>query len=261
MSPRVASDWTIWSSFLQVRYSPRNIRGPVGVHEPVVIGRPAVSTTSSARPVRGTFPAVNELALVASLRDGDERAFAELVDRHGAGMLRLARIYVRDRAVAEEVVQEAWISVFRGIERFEGRSALRTWLFRIVANLARTRAVREARSVPFSAVAAQDEGPSVAPERFRGSGDRWAGHWAVPPEEWGRPEQELLSSETRVLIAEAIEALPDTQRQVITLRDVEGWSAEEVCNVLELSGTNQRVLLHRARTKVRQTLDEYLGGG
>jgi RNA polymerase sigma-70 factor (ECF subfamily) len=194
---------------------------------------------------------------------GDEQAFATLVDRHGASMLRLARVYVRDLAVAEEVVQEAWLGVLRGIERFEGRSSLGTWLHRIVANLAKTRAAGEARSVPFSALAGADveeEGPSVPPERFRGPGDRWAGHWATPPQPWGRPEHELLSAETRACILAAINALPQSQRRVITLRDVEGWSAEEVCNVLELSETNQRVLLHRARTKVRQALDEYLSG-
>jgi RNA polymerase sigma-70 factor, ECF subfamily len=206
---------------------------------------------------------VSELELLGALRRGDEQAFITLVDRHGAGMLRLARVYVRDRAVAEEVVQEAWIGVLRGIDRFEGRSSLGTWLLRIVANLAKTRAVREARSVPFSALAGADteeEGPSVPPERFRGPEDRWAGHWATPPQPWGRPDQALLSAETRAVIAAAIDALPEMKRRVITLRDVEGWSAKEVCNVLELSETNQRVLLHRARTKVRQALDEYLTG-
>ena len=181
-----------------------------------------------------------------------------LVDRHGAAMLRHARVFVRDRAVAEEVVQEAWLGVLRGIERFEGRSSLRTWLFGIVANVARTRGVREARSVPFSALT--DDGPSVASERFLGAGDRWHGHWATPPEEWGRPERELLSTETRDVLGAAIANLPDTQRQVISLRDVEGWDADEVCHVLELSEANQRVLLHRARSKVRRALDEYLTG-
>jgi RNA polymerase sigma-70 factor, ECF subfamily len=206
---------------------------------------------------------VDEAQLLRSLRDGDETAFAMLVDEHGSAMLRIARLYVRDRAVAEEVVQEAWLGVLRGIDRFEGRSSLRTWLFRIVTNLAKTRGVRESRSVPFSALVGdevEDAGPSVPPERFRDPGDRWSGHWASPPEKWGRPEQELLSAETRGVIARAIEALPDVQRQVITLRDVEGWSSDEVCNALGLSETNQRVLLHRARTKVRHALDDYLVG-
>jgi RNA polymerase sigma-70 factor (ECF subfamily) len=201
---------------------------------------------------------VDEREQLAALRAGDERAFAALVEEHGAAMLRVARLYVRDRAAAEEAVQEAWLGVLKGIERFEGRSSLRTWLLRIVANVARTKGVRESRSVPFSALG--DEGPSVPEGRFRGPEDRWAGHWASPPEEWARPEQELLSAETRAQVAAAINALPDTQRQVISLRDVEGWSADEVCNVLGLSETNQRVLLHRARTKVRAALDEYLTG-
>jgi RNA polymerase sigma-70 factor (ECF subfamily) len=202
---------------------------------------------------------IEDAQLVRSLRAGDERAFAALVEEHGPTMLRVARLYVRERSVAEEVVQEAWVGLLRGIERFEGRSSLRTWLFRIVTNVAKTRALREARSVPFSALAeAEDEGPSVPPERFRGLDDRWAGHWASPPAEWARPDEALLSAETRGVIARAIEALPQSQREVVTLRDVAGWSAEEVCNALELTETNQRVLLHRARTKVREALDDYL---
>jgi len=208
-----------------------------------------------------TLPTAGERELLESLRHGDERAFSRLVDGYGAAMLRVARLYCRDRAVAEEVVQEAWLGVLRGIERFEGRSTLRTWLFRIVANVAKTRAVREARSVPFSALAGlEDEGPSVDPDLFRGSDDKWEGHWATPPVDWERPDERLLAAETRAVIAKAIDALPDGQRLVISLRDVEGWSAQEVCNVLEVSETNQRVLLHRARTKVRQTLDEYMRG-
>jgi RNA polymerase sigma-70 factor (ECF subfamily) len=205
-----------------------------------------------------TVPSVDERELLTSLRAGDERAFATLVDRHGAAMLRVALLYVRDRAAAEEAVQEAWLGVLKGIDRFEGRSSLRTWLLRIVANVARTKGVRESRSVPFSALG--DEGPSVPEERFRGPDDRWAGHWSAPPEEWGRPERELLSGETRARLAAAIGALPGAQRQVISLRDVEGWSADEVCSVLGLTEANQRVLLHRARTKVRAALDEYLTG-
>jgi RNA polymerase sigma-70 factor (ECF subfamily) len=203
----------------------------------------------------------DEAQLLHSLRAGDERAFAALVEEYGPTMMRLARLYVRERSVAEEVVQEAWLGVLRGIERFEGRSSLRTWLFRIVTNLAKTRGVREARSIPFSALAGEElaeEGPSVPPERFRGPDDRWAGHWAAPPVDWARPEDELLSAETRTVIVRAIGALPKVQRTVITLRDIEGWSSEEVCNALEVTETNQRVLLHRARTKVRHALDDYL---
>ncbi len=209
-----------------------------------------------------TAPSVDELQLVRSLRDGDETGFAALVDAYGGTMLRVARLYVRDRAVAEEVVQEAWLGVLRGADRFEGRSSVRTWIFRILTNVAKTRAVREARSVPFSALATEleEEGPSVPPESFRGADDPFPGHWAAPPVDWDMPEPRLLAAETREKIAEAIAALPDMQRYVVTLRDVEGWSSEEVCNVLELSETNQRVLLHRARTRVRQALDDYLRG-
>jgi RNA polymerase sigma-70 factor, ECF subfamily len=200
----------------------------------------------------------DEQELLDSLRSGDERAFTALVERHGAAMLRHARMFVRDWAVAEEVVQEAWLGALSGIERFEGRSSLRTWLFSIVANVARTRGVREARSVPFSSLA--EEGPSVPAERFLGAGDRWQGHWATPPEDWSQPEGLLLSAEARQVIDDAIRELPDSQRRVISLRDVEGWSADEVCNVLGLSETNQRVLLHRARSTVRRALDEYVTG-
>jgi RNA polymerase sigma-70 factor (ECF subfamily) len=198
-----------------------------------------------------------ELRLVDGLRAGDEAAFAELVRRYGASMLRVAQLYVRSRAVAEEVVQEAWLGVLHGVSRFEGRSSLRTWIFRILTNTAKTRAVREGRSVPFSALALDDEGPSVDPDRFLGAGERYAGHWASPPASWG-PEERFVAAETLEVIEAEIEALPPTQALVITMRDVEGWSAEEVCNTLDLSETNQRVLLHRARTTVRRALEEYL---
>jgi RNA polymerase sigma-70 factor (ECF subfamily) len=201
----------------------------------------------------------SERDLVDALRRGDERAFAGLVERHGASMLRLARAYERDPAVAEEIVQDAWIGLLRGIDRFEGRSSLRTWLFRIVANVARTRAAREERSVPLSALfAVEGDERSVPPERFRGPGHPREGHWSEPPQEWSRPEHELMSAETRMQIAAAIGALPQSQRVVITLRDVEGWSTDEVCALLQISEGNQRVLLHRARTRVRQALDHYL---
>jgi RNA polymerase sigma-70 factor (ECF subfamily) len=202
------------------------------------------------------LPSLAEQEQLEALRRGDERAFAALVDAHAAGMLEVARLYVRDRAVAEEVVQEAWLGVLRGIDRFEGRSALRTWLLRIVANIARTRAVKEGRSIPVSAVPGDEA--SVPADRFRGADDLWAGHWASPPPEWSRPEHELLSGEVRAELQAAIDALPEGQRRVIVLRDVEGWSADEVCDLLELSEANQRVLLHRARSAVRRRLDDYL---
>jgi RNA polymerase sigma-70 factor, ECF subfamily len=198
--------------------------------------------------------------LLAALRAGDEQAFARLVEMYHAQMLRLAQTFVRTRAVAEEVVQEAWLGVLRGLDRFEGRSSLRTWIFRIVANTAKTRGEREGRSLPFSALAAEeDDGPAVAPQRFQGPDGRFPGGWASFPEPWDDvPEQRLLSQETRGIVDRTIAGLPPGQRAVITLRDVVGCSSEEVCNVLELSETNQRVLLHRARSKVRGALETYL---
>jgi len=202
----------------------------------------------------------SEARLVRALRAGDERAFAELIDRLGPTLLRVARLYVRDRAVAEEVVQETWLSVLEGIDRFEGRSSLKTWVFRILVNRAKTRAKREARSVPVSALAgAGPEKPAVEPERFRSPDDRWAGHWASPPASWSDlPENRLLSKETTDCMRSLIAALPPAQREVIALRDVEGWQSNEVCALLGLSEVNQRVLLHRARSKVRAGLERYL---
>lgn len=195
--------------------------------------------------------------LVEGLRAGDEAAFAEVMREYGAGMLRVAQMFVSSRAVAEEVVQEAWLGVLKGIGRFEGRSSLKTWLFRIVANTAKTRGVRESRSIPFSALGEAEDGPAVDSDRFLGAGERFPGHWAVPPQSWA-PEGELLAQETLDVIERAIEQLPPTQRAVITLRDVQGFTSEEVCNALDLTETNQRVLLHRARSKVRRALEEYM---
>src|SRR5918911_701321 len=152
-----------------------------------------------------------------------------LVERYGPMMLRVARMYVSSRAVAEEVVQEAWLGVLKGIGRFEGRSSLKTWLFRIVANTAKTRGVREARSVPFSSLAEEGDDSTVAEERFLGAGQRYPGHWAVPPGTWARvPPDRLLAAETMDVILGAIEGLPESQRAVLTLRDIEGFPAEEV---------------------------------
>ena len=197
---------------------------------------------------------------MAALRRGDEAAFVQLIDMYHASLLRLARSYVSDRAVAEEVVQETWLGVIRGIDRFEGRSSLKTWIYRILTNTAKKRGVRERRTVPFSALLSGDDGDDgvVDADRFLAEGNLWAGHWASPPSSWGSaPEERLLAGEARELIEATIATLPDSQRQVITLRDVDGWSSEEVCNVLDLTEVNQRVLLHRARAKVRQALEEY----
>jgi RNA polymerase sigma-70 factor (ECF subfamily) len=197
--------------------------------------------------------------IVEALRAGDEATFAMLVAQYGASMLRVAQMYVRTRAVAEEVVQDAWLGVLRGIGSFEGRSSLKTWIFRILTNTAKTRGEREGRSIPFSALEGDDDEAAVGPDRFQSEG-RWAGHWAAPPSPWTDiPENRLLSTETREVVTRAIAALPPAQATVITMRDVEGFDSEDVCNVLEISETNQRVLLHRARSKVRRALEDYLG--
>jgi RNA polymerase sigma-70 factor (ECF subfamily) len=197
--------------------------------------------------------------LVSALRRGDEAAFMDLVEELGPMLLGVARMYVPSTAVAEEVVQETWIGVLNGIDRFEGRSSLKTWIFRILANIAKTRGERERRSVPFSSAAgAAGDEPSVDPDRFVGAGDEQAGAWALAPVRWPGPEESLLSGETRDVILAAIDKLPPAQREVITLRDVDGWSSEEVRNALEISETNQRVLLHRARSKVRGAIEQHL---
>lgn len=211
-----------------------------------------------------SMPTDDEDALVAGLRSGDETAFVALIDRYHRSLVNLAAAYVSSRASAEDVAQETWLAVVRGIDRFEGRSSLKTWIFSILMNQARRRGRLEARSVPFSALAARElesDEPAVEPDRFLPEGSRWPGHWASPPPSWGEaPEERLLAAETRARIEAAIAALPPVQRTVITLRDVEGCAAAEVCNVLGLTETNQRVLLHRARSKVRRALESYLTG-
>jgi len=208
---------------------------------------------------KGSSPATDaDAALVARLRDGDESAFAELIDLYGATMLRVAQMYVRDRATAEEVVQETWLAVLNGIERFEGRSSLKTWLFRILTNRAKTRGEREGRMLPFSALAGagEEDEQAVDPDRFLGPDSAEPGAWAAPPRAW--PQDKILQKETLGVIQMAIEDLPDAQREVIRLRDVEGWTPMEVADALEITDGNQRVLLHRARSKVRAKLEMYL---
>ena len=217
----------------------------------------------SARPLDRRPDELADEQLVAALRDGDEGAFIALVGRYGPLMLRVASTYVRTPAVAEEVVQETWLAVLEGIGRFEGRSSLKTWLFRILANRAKTRGEREARCVPFSCAGTRGEdedGPAVDADRFlRADDPRWPGHWAAAPGDWATvPDVRLLSQETLAHVRDAITGLPERQQEVIVLRDVEGWSAEEVCNALGVSEVNQRVLLHRARSKVRAALERYL---
>lgn len=202
---------------------------------------------------------LTDAQLVAALRAGNEEAFRKLVREWHGSLLRVAQIFVPSRAVAEEVVQETWLRVLGALDRFEGRSSLKTWVFRILVNTAKTRAQREGRSLPFSALHDPARVPEAAvdADRFFSEADEHhPGGWSSPPREL--PEERLLAAETRERIAEAIESLPPTQRAVISLRDVEGWSSDEVRNALDLSEVNQRVLLHRARSRVRQALEEYL---
>jgi RNA polymerase sigma-70 factor (ECF subfamily) len=209
----------------------------------------------------GTAGAGDDRQLLEGLRRGDEAAFVTLLERYHASMVRMALAYVPNRSVAEEVAQEAWQGVLTGLLRFEERSSLKTWIFRILTNCAKTRGEREGRTVPFSSLwdpEADPGEPAVEPERFRAS-EPWDGHWISLPRAWDDlPEERLLAKETRACVQQAIAALPPAQREVITLRDVEQCSAEEACALLQISEGNQRVLLHRARSKVRRALEEYL---
>jgi RNA polymerase sigma-70 factor, ECF subfamily len=201
-------------------------------------------------------------SLIAALCRGDADAFATLVDRHSRAMVRVAMAYVPTRAAAEDAVQETWIAVMRGIDRFEGRSSLKTWIFRILTNVAMRSGARERRSMPFSALAEAEDSsePSVDPARFLPADHQlFPGHWALMPVRWPTPEEGLLAGETRAVIAAAIAELPLAQRTVIALRDVEGWSSEDVCEALEISAGNQRILLHRARSRVRNAIEAYYG--
>jgi RNA polymerase sigma-70 factor, ECF subfamily len=195
------------------------------------------------------------MTLVRGLRDGDEATFASLVDAWGAAMLRMALVHVSSRAVAEEVVQESWLTLLRDLDRYEGRSSLRTWVLGIVVNVARSRGRAERRCTPTDE-ALDAAGPLFA-RRFRPSGDEWPRHWAIGPIPWPTPEQELLAGETRRVILTAVAKLPATQREVLVLRDIEGVPAQETCNMLAIGDTNQRVLLHRARSRVRKAIEDY----
>ena len=200
-----------------------------------------------------------DLRLVAAIRAGDERAFLALVQRHHRAMVRLAGAFV-PAGVAEEVAQEAWIGVLKGLHKFEGRSSLKAWIYRILVNCAQFRGSREARAVPFSALETDRGESSLATGRFLdGDHPRWPGHWVKFPEPWS--DQRLILKETLHLVEKAMDALPAHQREVMRLRDVEGWRSAEVCEALEISEANQRVLLHRARSKVRQAIEPYLCRG
>lgn len=197
--------------------------------------------------------------VIAALRAGDEGAFRALVTTHHATMIRVASAFVPTRAIAEEVVQDTWLAVIDGLARFEGRSALKTWLYAILVNTARARGKREHRTVPFASTRAcdDDSSPTVDPERFLTEG-RWIGHWSQPPSAWDTTGGRLEADETRRVVEVAIAALPGNQQRVVWLRDVEGWTSDEVCAALDLSEANQRVLLHRGRAKVRAALEQHL---
>jgi RNA polymerase sigma-70 factor (ECF subfamily) len=224
---------------------------------------PSVTTGSRLPPLAVPMrtPVDSEAELVAGLKRRDELAFVTLLQRYQGQLLRLALVYCRTRDLADEVVQDTWLAVIQGIDRFEGRASLKTWLFQILVNRARTRAAREGRMLSFSSLADEAQTasePAVPADRFRPLDDPWPSNWAVPPHSWGEsPDALLLGAETMELVQRAIAQLPPAQQQVITLRDVEGWTSEDVCNVLELSETNQRVLLHRARSRVRAALETH----
>ena len=198
-------------------------------------------------------------ALLAALRAGDVGAFEAIVRDWSPGLLRAARGYVGSEASAQEAVQETWLAVLAGLDGFEGRSRLRTWVHGILANVARRRGVQDQRSVPVSALADGTDGPLVDPARFRGPGEEWAGSWRdeATPEPWG-PEGQALAAELRAMLLAALAALPERQRQVVVLRDLEGLPTPEVAEVLGLSEGNVRVLLHRGRMRLRQQLEDYL---
>jgi RNA polymerase sigma-70 factor (ECF subfamily) len=200
-----------------------------------------------------------DLATVDRLRAGDEETFLQLVQKHGPSMRRVARMYVAADATADECVQDAWLGVLQGLDGFQGRAALRTWIFRILVNIAKTRGQRESRSVPFSSLFGDDlNEPAVPAEAFQPAGGELAGWWSTPPTDWqGQPEDRALAAEVRAVLGAALDGLPPMQAAVLRMRDVEGMSSEEVRNVLELTDTNQRVLLHRARSKLRGAVEAY----
>jgi RNA polymerase sigma-70 factor (ECF subfamily) len=198
-------------------------------------------------------------ALVAALRAGDEAMFARLLDAWSSSMLRLARSFVSTHATAEEVVQDTWLAVLKGLHGFEGRAAFRTWVYRILVSTAKKRGVREKRSVPWSSV--DPDSPTVDPDRFRGARDPYPGGWREFPAEWASPEEFALSGEVQTVLAAVLDELPGRQRAVLALRDVSGHTAQEVCELLDITPANQRVLLHRARAAARERLAGYLAKG
>ncbi len=209
-------------------------------------------------PQRRELATAGDIELVAALRRNDERAFEVLVDRYHAALTHLAMAYVGDRAAAEDAAQDAWIALLNGLDRFAERASLRTWLFGILINCARSSRRKTARSLSFSDLADTLNGSDAAfdPDRFLPAGYRWEGHWSAPPEAW--PEERLLEEEALSMVHQAIAHLPPRQRAVLTLRDIEGWPSTEICALFGISDANERVLLHRARGKVRRELAQYL---
>ncbi len=210
-----------------------------------------------------TPAAAEDLARVESLLEGSETEFRELVSTCQPAMLRLANVYAPSPAVAEEIVQESWVAVLDALPDYRGHARLRTWICGILVNIARRYSQRERRAVPLASLAHQGDGgdePSVSPDRFFSDGDEFAGHWKSMPSDWSaEPEVVTLSHELRGVVRDAIDDLPEPQRMVITLRDVESWDTHEVAGLLEITDGHQRVLLHRARSKVRCALEQYLG--
>jgi RNA polymerase sigma-70 factor (ECF subfamily) len=207
-------------------------------------------------------PPPEDAAVVAAIRSGDESAFVAFASAHQSGLRRLARLWTKSDDLADEVVQDTWAALLEGIDRFEGRSSLKTWLCGTVINVARSRLRKEGRTVPLSSVCEPSDEPSVDPRRFADDSEPWTGHWCVPPAPFpDDPEGGAMRAELRVRLEEAVAELPEPQRSVLVLRDVEGLSGEEVCNVLGLTDTNQRVLLHRARSKVRAFLERTFAEG
>ena len=221
------------------------------------VSRLTTRACESPPTLRAVADFTDDAVLVKALTARDPDAFAYLLDHYHLPLVRLARQYVPNRAVAEEVAQETWLAVIEGIDRFEQRSSIKTWLFRILINIARSRGVQERRSIPFATTATLDDEPAVDPRRFRRLAKHSRGQWKRPPHPWGNPEQRALDAETLETIRRAVDRLPPDQREVITMRDLLGWTAAEVCDALEVTDANQRVLLHRARSKVRGQLERH----